>query len=70
VTVVGVMLGSAFPQIVLWRPELVQINNDTYRFLIGTMHPDALVMPIRECWPVAIWSSAWAASSMRGARSV
>jgi PAS domain S-box-containing protein len=51
VTVVEVLLGSAFPQILLWGPELVQIYNDAYRPLIGIKHPSALGQPIRECWP-------------------
>jgi PAS domain S-box-containing protein len=51
VTVVDVMLGSAFPQILLWGPDLVQIYNDAYRPLIGVKHPSALGQPIRDCWP-------------------
>jgi hypothetical protein len=51
VTIVDVMLGSAFPQILLWGPDLVQIYNDAYRPLIGMKHPSALGQPIRDCWP-------------------
>jgi PAS domain S-box-containing protein len=51
VTIVDVMLGSAFAQILLWGPDLVQIYNDAYRPLIGMKHPSALGQPIRDCWP-------------------
>jgi PAS domain S-box-containing protein len=56
VVVVDLMLGSAFPQIVLWGPELVQIYNDAYRPLIGVKHPSALGRPIRESWP-ELWEA-------------
>jgi PAS domain S-box-containing protein len=51
VTVVDVMLGSAFPQVLLWGPDLVQIYNDAYRPLIGNKHPSALGQSVRDCWP-------------------
>ena len=53
-TTVDLVLGSAFPQIVVWGPELIQIYNDAYRELIGTKHPSALGQPTRECWP-EVW---------------
>jgi signal transduction histidine kinase len=49
-TAVDIVLGSGFPQVVLWGPDLVQIYNDGYRDLIGTRHPAALGQPMRECW--------------------
>ncbi|MEO7457620.1 MAG: PAS domain-containing protein, partial [Gemmatimonadaceae bacterium] len=52
-TTVSVVLYSAFPMIVLWGPELVQIYNDAYRMLMGAKHPDGLGQPNRECWPEA-----------------
>lgn len=55
-TVVDVALGCAFPQIVVWGPELIQIYNDAYRELIGAKHPAALGQPTREfrpeLWPI------------------
>jgi PAS domain S-box-containing protein len=50
-TSVDIVLGSAFPQILLWGPKLVQIYNDGYREIMGSRHPNGLGMPTLECWP-------------------
>jgi signal transduction histidine kinase len=50
-TSVDIVLGSAFPQILLWGPQLVQIYNDGYREIMGRKHPRGLGMPTVECWP-------------------
>jgi signal transduction histidine kinase len=50
-TSVDIVLGSGFPQILLWGPELVQIYNDGYREIMGRRHPGGLGMPTLECWP-------------------
>jgi PAS domain S-box-containing protein len=50
-TSVDIVLGSAFPQILLWGPALVQIYNDGYRDIMGRKHPSGLGMPALECWP-------------------
>jgi signal transduction histidine kinase len=50
-TSVDIVLGSAFPQILLWGPELVQIYNDGYREIMGGKHPAGLGMASLECWP-------------------
>jgi hypothetical protein len=50
-TAVALVLGSGFPMILVWGPELIQIYNDAYIPLIGQKHPDALGMPTHECWP-------------------
>jgi signal transduction histidine kinase len=50
-TSVDILLGSAFPQILLWGPKLVQIYNDGYREIMGRKHPRGLGMPTLECWP-------------------
>ncbi len=50
-TAVSIVLGSSFPSILVWGPELVQIYNDAYIPLIGTKHPAALGAPTHECWP-------------------
>ncbi|MEO8177900.1 MAG: ATP-binding protein [Deltaproteobacteria bacterium] len=42
------MLGSRYPMILLWGPELVQIYNEAYIKLIGDKHPEALGRSIRE----------------------
>lgn len=52
-TTVSVVLYSAFPTIVLWGPDLVQVYNDGYRLLMGAKHPTGLGQPTRECWPEA-----------------
>jgi PAS domain S-box-containing protein len=52
-TAVGIVLGSAFPHIVLWGPELIQIYNDGYIPFLGTKHPWGLGIPTRQCWPEA-----------------
>jgi signal transduction histidine kinase len=50
-TSVDIVLGSAFPQILMWGPELVQIYNDGYREVMGRKHPRGLGMPTLDCWP-------------------
>ena len=50
---VSTILGSAFPNIVLWGPDLVQLYNDGYREVMGAKHPSGLGMPTQECWPEA-----------------
>ena len=51
--IVATMLDSAFPNIVLWGPELLQIYNDGYREVMGRKHPWGLGIPTQECWPEA-----------------
>lgn len=53
-TAVSIVLNSAFPMIVLWGPELVQIYNDAYRLLMGDKHPAGLGQANRDCWP-EVW---------------
>jgi signal transduction histidine kinase len=52
-TATGTMLASAFPQVVLWGPHLIQIYNDAYIPFLGVKHPGGLGIPTRECWPEA-----------------
>ncbi|MBA3672792.1 MAG: PAS domain-containing protein, partial [Gemmatimonadaceae bacterium] len=52
-TAVSIVLYSAFPMIVLWGPELIQVYNDAYRLLMGAKHPRGLGEGNRECWPEA-----------------
>ena len=51
---VDTMLASAFANIVLWGPELIQIYNDAYAPIIGAKHPAALGHGNREVWP-EVW---------------
>jgi PAS domain S-box-containing protein len=53
-TAAGIALGSAFPTIVLWGPELVQVYNDAYVPILGVKHPWGLGARTRECWP-EVW---------------
>lgn len=52
---VDTALASAFPSIVLWGPELIQVYNDAYAPIIGVKHPAALGHANREIWP-EVWS--------------
>jgi PAS domain S-box-containing protein len=53
-TAAGMVLGSAFPSIVCWGPELVQIYNDGYIAVHGAKHPWGLGRPTSEVWP-EVW---------------
>lgn len=53
-TVAASVLGSAFPMILLWGPELIQIYNDAYVPFLGARHPGGLGQPTRDCWP-EVW---------------
>ena len=45
------ILWSAFPNLVLWGPELVQLYNEAYLDLIGDQHLAGLGLPTREGSP-------------------
>jgi signal transduction histidine kinase/serine phosphatase RsbU (regulator of sigma subunit)/CheY-like chemotaxis protein len=47
-------LGSRFPVIIFWGPDLVQIYNDAYVPVLGAKHPEALGQPAAKCFP-EIW---------------
>jgi PAS domain S-box-containing protein len=51
----GITLASAFPGIVLWGDELVQVYNDGYIPFMGVKHPWGLGIATRECWP-EVWA--------------
>jgi signal transduction histidine kinase len=54
-TAVSIMLGSRFPMMVHWGPELVHFYNDGYATILQDKHPGALGQPAepwwREMWP-------------------
>ena len=54
-TAVSIMLGSRFPMMVHWGPELVHFYNDGYATILHHKHPGALGQPAepwwREMWP-------------------
>ena len=55
VTAVNIMLGSRFPMMVHWGPDLVHFYNDGYATILQGKHPGALGQPAepwwREMWP-------------------
>ena len=56
-TVVGVLLGSRFPMMVWWGPELLNLYNDAYRPILRDKHPASLAAPAAELW-AEIWDFA------------
>jgi len=50
-TSVSLCLGSGFPMLVMWGPQLVQIYNDAFRSVLQAKHPAALGQRARDCWP-------------------
>ncbi|HET7229550.1 MAG TPA: ATP-binding protein [Longimicrobium sp.] len=50
-TAAALVLGSGFPSILVWGPELVQLYNDAYTGLIGSKHPAAFGAPTHATWP-------------------
>ncbi|MDB4989285.1 MAG: two-component hybrid sensor and regulator, partial [Myxococcaceae bacterium] len=53
-TVVGLMLSSRYPILVLWGPELRQLYNDAFRPILGdSKHPVTLGRAAHETWAEA-----------------
>jgi PAS domain S-box-containing protein len=50
-TAVSICLGSGFPTLVMWGPELVQVYNDAFRSVLQEKHPAGLGQRARDCWP-------------------
>jgi signal transduction histidine kinase/CheY-like chemotaxis protein len=50
----GVMLANRFPLLLWWGPDYISIYNDAYVPILGNKHPNALGLPVRECWS-EIW---------------
>ncbi len=51
---VGIMLRSPFPMHITWGDQFIQLYNDGYRPLLGSLkHPKALGSPIAESFPEA-----------------
>src|SRR5215218_2806039 len=52
---VSICLGSKFPMLLCWGPELVMLYNDANRPILGkTKHPSALGQRARDSWS-EIW---------------
>ena len=53
VCTVNMMLACAFPSLLFWGPEMVQLYNDAFRPLIGEKHPEGIGQGARICWDEA-----------------
>ena len=51
---VNLMVACAFPSLVFWGTDLVQLYNDAFIPLLAERHPSGLGQTARECW-----SDAW-----------
>ncbi|MCK2056281.1 PAS domain-containing protein [Methylobacterium sp. 37f] len=49
-TLVGVMLGSQQPMLIVWGPDYITLYNDGYAAMCGARHPKALGGSFRELW--------------------
>ncbi|MDQ6827364.1 MAG: PAS domain-containing protein, partial [Gemmatimonadota bacterium] len=50
-TIAATVLGSGFPMVLLWGPELIQLYNDGYVAFLAAKHPGGLGQRTRDCWP-------------------
>jgi len=48
------LLANRFPLLLWWGPDHISIYNDAYVPILGRKHPEALGLPVRECWS-EIW---------------
>ena len=53
-TMLGAVLGSRFPMLLWWGPDLLHLYNDAYRPILRDKHPQSLAAPAAE-----IWSEVW-----------
>lgn len=53
-TALDICLGSGFPSLLWWGPDLVQFYNDAAIAILGGKHPGALGLPARDAWG-AVW---------------
>src|SRR5260221_13909858 len=44
-TMLGVLLGSRFPMLLWWGPDLLHLYNDAYRPILREKHPASLAAP-------------------------
>jgi signal transduction histidine kinase len=56
-TMLGVMLGSRFPMLLWWGPDLLHLYNDAYRPILRDKHPASLAAPAAEVW-AEVWEVA------------
>ncbi len=56
-TMLGVVLGSRFPMLLWWGPDLLHLYNDAYRPILRDKHPSSLGAPAAEVW-AEVWDVA------------
>ena len=56
-TLVGAVLGSRFPMVLWWGPELLHLYNDAYRPILRDKHPASLAAPMAQIW-AEVWDVA------------
>jgi signal transduction histidine kinase/HPt (histidine-containing phosphotransfer) domain-containing protein len=56
-TMLGVVLGSRFPMMIWWGPDLLNFYNDAYRPILRDKHPASLAAPAAQLW-AEIWDVA------------
>jgi signal transduction histidine kinase len=56
-TMLGVVLGSRFPMLLWWGPDLLHLYNDAYRPILRDKHPASLAEPAAEIW-AEVWDVA------------
>ena len=56
-TMLGVVLGSRFPMLLWWGPDLLHLYNDAYRPILRDKHPQSLAAPAAEIW-AEVWDVA------------
>ena len=56
-TMLGVVLGSRFPMLLWWGPELLHLYNDAYRPILRDKHPGSLAAPAAQIW-AEVWDVA------------
>jgi len=56
-TMLGVVLGSRFPMLLWWGPDLLHLYNDAYRPILRDKHPASLAEPAAEIW-AEVWDFA------------
>jgi len=56
-TMLGVVLGSRFPMLLWWGPDLLHLYNDACRPILRDKHPASLAAPAAQVW-AEVWDVA------------
>jgi diguanylate cyclase (GGDEF)-like protein len=56
-TMLSVVLGSRFPMLLWWGPDLLHLYNDAYRPILRDKHPASLGAPAAQVW-AEVWDVA------------